>query len=64
MSAPPGPALGVMAGCRETCLSPAQLSWVSAGLTEQKQMACKALQVSVGGEMTPSGLGQCGSVSL
>ena len=64
MSASPGPALRITAGCRETCLSHTQLSWVSAGLTEQKQMACKAQQVSVGGEMAPSGLGQHDAVSL
>lgn len=44
MSAPPGPALWVTSGCREICLSHGQLSWVSAGLTEQKQTACKAQQ--------------------
>lgn len=64
MSALPQPALRVTAGCRKICLSHTQFSWVSAGLTQQKGMACKAQQVTVGGETAPSGLGQCDSVSL
>lgn len=64
MSATPGPAFWVTAGCTKTCLSHAQLSWVSGGLTEQKQMACRAQQFAEGGEMAPSGLGPRDSVSF
>lgn len=63
ISALPQPTLWVTAGCRETCLSHAQHSWVSAGLAEQKWMACKAQQVTVGGKTASSGLEQCDSLS-